>query len=203
MHRPGQRHMWRWLQRFECPFLGWLSDQTEASNERELMSEHVVVISLLTFAAGIVVFLLLRSGENLRFESPSDPRRIVMAAVAILATKRHWQVITQSQDSASFRYHRRPKALVAVLLLFFFLIPGIVYMALAGKRESLLLNIYGDETGMTVAQLSSNGFRGKFAGRALARQVSVRAGTMAMREAPPIDAVRGAMQRPLSGGRKV
>ena len=166
------------------------------------MSEHFVLISLLCFGASIAAFLLLRSGENLRFESPSEPRRIVMAAVAIVATKRHWQVITQSDDGASFRYHRRPKALVAALLLFFFLIPGIVYMVLAGKRESLILNIYQDETGMTVAQLSSNGFRGKFAGRALARQVSVRAGTMARREMPLTNAARAAMQRPLGNGWK-
>ncbi len=164
------------------------------------MSEHLVLISLLTLTAGVVAFLLLRSGENLRFESPADPRRIMMAAVAIVATKRHWQVVTQSESSASFRYHRRPKALIAVVLLFFFLVPGIVYMVLAGKRESLVLNIYCDEAG-TVAQLSSNGFRGKFAGRALARQVSVRAGTMAMRGTPLTNA-RGAMQRTLSGGWK-
>jgi hypothetical protein len=126
----------------------------------------------------------LRSGENLRFESPSDPRRIVMAAVAIVATKRHWQVLAQSDTGASFRYHRRPKALLAVVLLFFFLIPGIVYLALAGKRESLLLNIYNDNAGMTVVQLTSNGFRGKSAGRALAHQVSVQAGTMALGVGP-------------------
>jgi hypothetical protein len=166
------------------------------------MSEHVVLISLLVLIAGIAAFLFLRSGENLRFESPSDPRRIVMAAVAIVATKRHWQVITQGEDGAGFRYHRRPKALVAIVLLFFFLIPGIVYMVLAGKRESLVLNIYSDEAGMTVAQLSSNGFRGKFAGRALARQVSVRAGTMAMREVPLIDSARRAMRQPLNSGWK-
>jgi hypothetical protein len=166
------------------------------------MSEHVVLISLLVLIAGIAAFLFLRSGENLRFESPSDPRRIVMAAVAIVATKRHWQVITQGEDGAGFRYHRRPKALVAIVLLFFFLIPGIVYMVLAGKRESLVLNIYSDEAGMTVAQLSSNGFRGKFAGRALARQVSVRAGTMAMREVPLINSARRAMRQPLNSGWK-
>ena len=148
------------------------------------MSEYVVLISLLILIASILAFFFLRAGENLRFESPSDPPRIVMAAVAIVATKRHWQVIAQSDNGASFRYHRRPKALVAVVLLFFFLIPGIVYMALAGKRESLLLNIYSDRAGMTIAQLTSNGFRGKSAGRALARQVSVRAGTMALGGGP-------------------
>ncbi|HEY5287201.1 MAG TPA: hypothetical protein VIJ50_08865 [Solirubrobacteraceae bacterium] len=166
------------------------------------MSEQVVLISLLVLTASIVAYFFLRSGENLRFESSSDPRRIVMAAVAIVATKRHWQVIAQSEDGASFRYHRRPNALLAIVLLFFFLIPGIVYIVLAGKRESLILSIYCDEARMTVAQLSSNGFRGKSAGRALARQVSVRAGTIALGEAPSSNVARGTMQRALGGGWK-
>lgn len=137
---------------------------------------------LLGLIASVVVYIMLRKGENLRFETPTDPRRIVMAAIAIVATKRHWQVMAESENGASFRYHRRPNPYVAVVLLLIFVIPGIVYMVLAGKRESLLLNVYSDEAGMTVAQITSNGFRGKFAGRALAQQVSVRAGTMALRE---------------------
>jgi hypothetical protein len=165
------------------------------------MPEHVVLISLLVLIASIVAFFFLRSGENLRFETPTEPRRIVMAAVAIVATKRNWQVMAQSDDGASFRYHRRPNPLIAVFLMCFFLIPGIVYLVLAGKRESLVLNIYSDKVGMTVAQLTSNGFRGKFAGRALAQQVSVRAGTMAMEQAPLPGSV-GTLRGPLGCGWK-
>jgi hypothetical protein len=138
------------------------------------MSAHVFSI-LLILAASVVAFFVWRSGENLRFETPSDPRRVVMAAVAIVATKRHWQVLTQGNDGASFRYHRGPNPLLALVLLFFFVVPGIVYILLAGKRESLVLNIYDDKAGGAVAQLTSNGFRGKSAGRALARQVSAMA----------------------------
>jgi hypothetical protein len=159
------------------------------------MSGHTFITALLILIASMVAFLVLRSGENLRFETPTDPRRIVMAAVAIVATKRHWQVMAQSEDGASFSYYRRPRAMVAAILLFLFLIPGIVYMALAGKRESLVLHIYRDETGMTIAQLSSNGFRGKFAGRALAQQVSVRAGTMALGDGSLTGAGYGGMHR--------
>jgi hypothetical protein len=161
----------------------------EHTTKGTLMSDDSVLISLLVLTASGVAFFFLRSGENLRFETPAEPHRIVMAAVAIIATKRNWQVMAQCDEGASFRYHRRPNALIAVVLMLFFLIPGIVYLVLAGKRESLVLNIYSDTTGMTVAQLTSNGFRGKFAGRALAQQVSVRAGTMAMDEAPQTSAI--------------
>lgn len=166
------------------------------------MSEHFVLISLLALTVSVIAFLLLRSGENLRFETPSDPRRVVMAAVAIVATKRNWQVMAQSDDGASFRYHRRPNALIAAILLFLCLIPGIVYLVLAGKRESLVLNIYREQSGNTVAQLTSNGFRGKFAGRALAQQISVRAGTTAMSTGPLSSAGRAAMRRPVGCGWK-
>lgn len=166
------------------------------------MSGHTVLISLFVLIGSIVAFVLLRSGENLRFETPTDPRRIVMATVAIVATKRNWQVICQSDDGATLRYHRRPNALIAVILLCVFLIPGIVYLVLAGKRESLVLNVYRDGAGLTVAQLTSNGFRGKFAGRALAQQVSVQAGTMAMGDASTPSAGRQTMQRPLGCGWK-
>jgi len=148
------------------------------------MSDHVVLISVLVLGTSIVAFLMLRSGENLRFETPSDPRRVVMAAVGIVGTKRHWQVMSQEEDGASFRYHRRPKALVAFVLLLCWLIPGIVYMVLAGKRESLVLSIYRDTAGTTVAQITSNGFRGKAAGRALARRISVPAGASAISATP-------------------
>jgi len=166
------------------------------------MSDHTFLTSMVILIGSIVVFAMLRSGENLRFETPTDPRRIVMAAVAIVATRRHWQVVAQSEDGASFRYHRRPRMLVALVLMCVFVIPGIVYMVLAGKRESLILNIYRDDAGMTVAQLTSNGFRGKFAARALSQQVSVRAGTMALDRGQATDPGSAPRQRPLGYGWK-
>jgi hypothetical protein len=136
-----------------------------------------VLIIILTLTAAVAAFGMLRSGENLRFETPSDPHRIVMAAVGIVAAKRRWETLAQHEHGASFRYHKRPRVLVAVILLLCFVIPGIVYILLAGKRESLVLNIDTGTAGMTVVQLTSNGFRGKAAGRALQRQISVPAGS--------------------------
>lgn len=51
------------------------------------------------------------------------------------------------------------------------------------KRESLVLTIDSGTAGMTVVQITSNGFRGKAAGRALQRQVSVPAGALGTGEA--------------------
>jgi hypothetical protein len=135
------------------------------------------VLIILTLIAAVVAFVMLRSGENLRFETSSDPYRVVMAVVGIVAAKRRWEIMAQSERSASFSYHKRPNLLVAIVLLACLLIPGIVYLLLAGKRESLTLNIDTATAGMTVVQITSNGFRGKAAGRALARRISLPAGS--------------------------
>lgn len=137
-----------------------------------------VLLIVLILIASVAAFFMLRSGENLRFATSSDPHRVVMAAVGIVGAKRRWEITAQSDRSANFKYHKRPKKLVAIVLLLCFLIPGIVYMVLAGKRESLVVNIDAATSGMTVVQITSNGVRGKAAGRALRRQVSVPAGAL-------------------------
>jgi hypothetical protein len=142
------------------------------------------VLIVLILIAAVVAFFILRSGENLRFETSSDPHRVVMTAVGIIGAKRRWQTMAQSDHGANFQYHKGPKVLVAIILLLCFLIPGIVYVLLAGKRESLVLTIDSGTAGMTVVQVTSNGFRGKAAGRALQRQVSVPAGALGTGEAP-------------------
>ena len=145
------------------------------------------VLIVLILIAAVVAFFILRSG-GLRFETSSDPHRVVMAAVGIIGAKRRWQTLAQSDHGANFQYHKGPKVLVAIILLLCFLIPGIVYVLLAGKRESLILNIDSGTAGMTGVQVTSNGFRGKAAGRALQRQVSVPAGALGTGEAPVLRA---------------
>ncbi len=134
----------------------------------------VLIVPILI--AAVVAFFMLQSGENLRFETSSDPHRVVMAAVGIVGAKRRWEIMAQSDRTANFKYHKRPKILVAIILLLCFLIPGLVYVVLASKRESLVVNIDSGTAGMTVVQITSNGFRGKAAGRALQRQVSLPGG---------------------------
>src|ERR1700726_959275 len=108
------------------------------------------VLIVLILIASVVAFFMLRSGENLRFETSSDPHRVVMAAVGIVGAKRRWEVMAQRDRGANFKYHKRPKILVAFLLLLCFLTPGISYVWLRGKRKSLVVNIDAGTAGMTV-----------------------------------------------------
>jgi hypothetical protein len=136
------------------------------------------VLIVLILIAAVVAFFALRSGETLRFETSADPHRVIMSAVGIVGAKRRWQTMSQSSHGANFQYHKGPNVLVAIVLLVCFLIPGIVYVLLAGKRESLVVNIDSATAGMTVVQVTSNGYRGKAAGRALQRQASLPAGSL-------------------------
>jgi hypothetical protein len=146
----------------------------------------LLIILVLVVGAAVTAFFMLRSGENLRFETSLDPHRVVMTTVGIVAAKRRWATVAQTNYNANFRFHRRPKILVAIILLSFFVIPGIVYVVLAGKRESLIVNIDSGTTGMTVVQITSNGFRGKAAGRDLKRQVGIPAGALGTAVAPSL-----------------
>lgn len=139
----------------------------------------MLTLMILIAIGAIVAFFVLRAGENRRFETSADPHRVVMAAVGVVGSRRHWQTLHQSEHGVQFQYQRRPSVIVAVILLLFFLIPGIVYVLLAGKRESLVVGIDLATNGITVVQVTSNGFRGKNAGRALERQVGLPAGTVA------------------------
>jgi hypothetical protein len=136
------------------------------------------ILLLCVCLGSIVAFRMLRSGETIRFETSAVPRQIVMAAVGIVAGRRHWQTLSQGDTGASFRYDRGPNKLIALALLLCFLVPGIVYLVLAGKRESLALYIDDSLPGMTVVQLTSTGFRGKAAGRALRRQIGLVPGAL-------------------------
>jgi Na+/H+ antiporter NhaC len=146
------------------------------------------VLIVLILVAAVIAFFVLRSGEMLRFETSADPHRVIMSAVGIVGAKRRWQTMSQSTHGASFQYHKGPNVLLAIVLLFCFLIPGIVYVLLAGKRESLVVNIDSATTGMTLVQVTSNGYRGKAAGRALQRQVSLPAGSLGANTAPELTA---------------
>lgn len=146
----------------------------------------VVVILLLIGAT--VAYFMLRSGETLRFETSADPHNVIMTAVGLVGTKRRWQAVSQTESGASFQYRKGPNVLVAVILLLCFIIPGILYVVLAGKRESLVVGVGAGGSDKAIVQVTSNGFRGKSAGRTLQRSVGVAA--TAIRAAPVSELTR-------------
>jgi hypothetical protein len=133
---------------------------------------------LLIVIAAVVALVMLRKGEALRFETQAAPSQVIMAATAAVGTGKRWAVAHQTDHSVTFTYTKKPSKLVALVLLCFFLVPGIVYLVLAGKKETLGFQI-DRSTGNTIVQAVSNGYKGKFAARGVRTQLGVGAGTTA------------------------
>jgi hypothetical protein len=134
---------------------------------------------LIVCGGSIYAYMKLKAGEVLRFETTSSPRQVTMTAVGLVATKRRWATLSQGDGSANFTFQKGANKLVLLVGLFFFLVPGIIYAILAGKKEALAVNTEELGDGMTVVQISSNGWRGKSAGRALRGQVGLAVGAVA------------------------
>lgn len=131
------------------------------------------VLVLLVIGGAIAAFVMLRRGEVVRFETTAVQQQVIMAAVGILASKRRWNTLSQSESSANFTYQRGANKLLLVFLLLFFIVPGIVYWVLSGRKEAVAITTEATGPSMTVVQISSNGWRGKSAGRALRSQVGL------------------------------
>lgn len=132
----------------------------------------------LVFVGAIVALIVLRKGEALRFETQAAPSQVLMAATAVVGTGKRWAVAHQTDHSVTFTYTKKPSKLIALFLLLFFIVPGIVYLVLAGKKETLSFQI-DRSTGNTIVQAVSNGYKGKSAARDVRTQLGVGAGTTA------------------------
>lgn len=133
---------------------------------------------LLILVGCVLAWWKLRSGEALRFETTAQPQQVIMTAVSTVATKRRWATLAQTDNTVTFVYHKGPNKLLAVILFCFFIFPCILYLILAGKKESLSVFVHA-EGGQSLVQATSNGWRGKGAGRALRSQLGVAPGTTA------------------------
>jgi hypothetical protein len=129
------------------------------------------LLIILVIVASVIAWFVLRRGEVLRFETMSAPAEVIHSAISNIGTGRRWAVLANDQTSATFQYHKRPSKLIAFILFWFFIIPSIIYLVLAGKRESLAVSTSERPAGGTMVQIVSNGWRGKSAGRRVQRQL--------------------------------
>lgn len=127
------------------------------------MTTFVIIVVL----ASIVALIVFKRGETLRFETTAQPGQILMQANSEVGTKKRWTVVGQSPNNVIFAYQKGPNKLVALVLILCFLLPGIVYLMLAGKRESLNIMFDVRPDGLSQVQATSNGYRGKLAGRSM------------------------------------
>lgn len=136
-----------------------------------------ILIFLLCVVAPIVIYVAMRRGEQVRFETTTTPRQAIMASLGVVGTKRGWSTLAQGSDYANYTFAKRANWLVAIILLLLFVVPGVVYLILAGKKESLTVNTFQPDPATTIVQCSSNGRRGKLLGRTLRKSLGVDAGS--------------------------
>jgi hypothetical protein len=147
----------------------------------------IAVVLLLVVLAGanvgpleigvmVVFFSLIAAvvgghGGVLRFETSASSQEVVNAAITTVGTHRRWATLAHTDTGVTFGYHRPPSKLIAFLLLLVFLVPGIVYLVLAGKRESLSISATRRDD-RTHVQATANGWRGRRASRELETQLA-------------------------------
>jgi hypothetical protein len=138
----------------------------------------VTFFILLVVIAAIAALVVLRKGEAARFETQAAPSQVIMAATAAVGTGKRWSVTHQTDNSVTFNYVKKPSKLIALIGILFFFVPGVVYLMLAGKKETLSFMI-DRSTGNTIVQATSNGYKGKAAARGVRQQLAVAVGTSA------------------------
>ena len=149
-------------------------------SDGQLLGGYVVsFLFFLVFVGAICAFVVLRSGESARFETQAAPSQVIMAATAQVGTGRRWAIAHQTDHSLIFNYTKKPSKIIAFVGILFFFFPGVIYLILAGKKETLTFQL-DRSTGNTIVQMTSNGFRGKSAGRGVRTQLGVVAGTTAV-----------------------
>jgi len=133
------------------------------------MSGLLVLLALC--AIGTVIYLFVESNTHgkdvVRTTLPAS--QIMRQAIQEIGAERKWTATGHSQDFANFSINRRASCLVAILLAFFWIIPGVLYMLLGGKTQTLSLNIFPEPDGTNTVQASSSGGEAKRRGRRFLR----------------------------------
>lgn len=142
----------------------------------------MIAFAIIVLLASVVALVMFKRGESLRFETTAQSPQILMQANSEVGTKKRWTVVSQSQHNVVFAFQKGPNMLVGLVLIIFFVVPGLVYFILAGKRESLNVMFDVRPDGLSQVQVTSNGYRGKLAGRSL--RSALAAGTPAVTAHP-------------------
>lgn len=94
-------------------------------------------------------------------EVPMPPNEVLMTVVAEVGSRHHWNLVSQDNNSATFRFYKGPNLLIAVGLMVFFILPGLVYLMISRTNESLSVMVSLTANNKTKVQLVANGGYGR------------------------------------------
>lgn len=105
---------------------------------------------------GLLAFMIWRGmAGSARLETEMSTVDVVSNAVQVM-TMKNWTVSSQTPTAVTFTRRKKPNWLTALVLLLFLLIPGIVYLVLAGKTFSFSVSTRAADMGKTSVQIAWN-----------------------------------------------
>ncbi len=140
----------------------------------------LIAVLLLGAVAASIYFIAESRGGVESATVGRDPAEIISLALAQVpggtaSLRSSWMPAGHTDRSASFVYKRRPSILLAFVLLWFFIVPGILYLVFGGKSQTLQVDVLGAEGGMTTVQVAASGALTRRRGRRFLSQVQDRA----------------------------
>ena len=142
--------------------------------------DGLIAILVLGAVAASIYFIAESRGGTETITVNRDPAEIIALAVAQVpggtaSLRSSWMPAGHTDRSASFVYKRRASILLAFFLLWFFIVPGILYLVFGGKSQTLQVDVLGGGAdGMTTVQVASSGAVARRRGRRFLSQVQDR-----------------------------
>jgi len=162
--------------------------------------DMLIVVLLLGAVAASIYFIAESRGGVESATVSRDPAEIISLALAQIpggtaSFRSSWMPAGHSERSASFVYKRRPSILVAFALLWFFILPGILYLVFGGKSQTLQVDVLGAESGATTVQVAASGGLARRRAQRFLTQIADRApATVGTAEGQPLAVGRAAGQ---------
>lgn len=120
----------------------------------------------LLFVAALVGGIVLYVKNRRPYQAETHaalPVEVALQSVVQAYAMAGWMVTSQAWGSASFTKRKKANALIAIFLLFCFIIPGVVYLVLAGRILTASVNANATGMGTAAVRFAVNmrGFGGK------------------------------------------
>lgn len=126
----------------------------------------VTVVILLALVGGVFWYFLKMRGDGKQAVKTSwPPAQVIRQAVQEIGAERRWVVTGHTEDYVTFTRTGKTNLLLAFVLLWFFIIPAILYLVLSGKSQTLTFSVFAELDGATSVQMSSNGKKAESRGR--------------------------------------
>lgn len=139
------------------------------------MDNFLIILVIGAIVALLVWIGIQKRGIHIEVDTPSPPEHVRAAVVSVMGRKRSWAVVADGGTTISYQFKTKPNILIAFILLWFFLIPGIIYLVVGGQNETFTASVF--ETGASEStrrvQLVANGAQGRKLAKKVRSQLAV------------------------------